>query len=130
MPGSIEIKEKLVNQVPHLLLESHRWGPHYTGMGKSPSVFFNHARVRAWRVGLGRACNRDFLCRACPCRLATGCNGNVSAGSGMPLAMRVALLARVRNVNQLARIKAGLPGLVGQQFQNRLGQLFVACQYP
>lgn len=51
-------------------------------------------------------------------------------GACCPLAMPVALLARVRNVNQLARIKAGLIGLVGQQFQNRLGQLLVACQYP
>lgn len=37
MPGSIEIKEKLVKLVPHLVLESYRWDAHYTFLGKTPS---------------------------------------------------------------------------------------------
>lgn len=44
MPESIEIKKKLVNQVPHLLLESYRWRAHYTHFGKSPSVIFSQAQ--------------------------------------------------------------------------------------
>jgi len=37
MPESIEIKEKLVKLVPHLVLESYRCPGQYTCLGKSPS---------------------------------------------------------------------------------------------
>lgn len=55
MPESIEIKEKLVKLVPHLVLESYRWNAHYTFLGKTPSfILFAPALYMAKRAGLHR----------------------------------------------------------------------------